>query len=220
MHARRTTRRGYTAVEVMMSVALLGVGAAGVMSMQKTAIRANVQARRIDLATSLARGWIERLRTDITAWTLPSASDANQNNVSRARFISDGSSGTFIDSGRAPGDEGWYLPDQGLSPPTGGTIQSPGFDVLGRDVALTSSDLYYCAHVKLDCLSRTATSSGVATTCSLLRVNVRVFWPKDGGAAPLRSYCSRDTVAAVQDATGSPYHFVYAVSALRQNVAP
>ena len=215
--SKRTQRRGYTAVEVMMSIALLGVGAAGVMSMQKTSIRANLQARRLDVANALARTWIERLRVDATAWTLPSPSQQNGNNITNAKLLVNGST-PLVDTGRATADDGWYLPDQRLSAPSGGAVVSPAFDILGRDVALASDDRFFCTHVRLDCLVPTL-SSGVATSCSLMRASVRVFWPKDG-AQTVADYCNAGNVAAIQNAVGSPYHFIYAVSAIRQNVAP
>jgi hypothetical protein len=33
-------------------------------------------------------------------------------------------------------------------------------------------------------------------------------------------YCNANNVATIQNAAGSPYSFIYAVSALRQSVAP
>ena len=58
----RASTRAYTAVEVMLSIVVLGVGAAGVMSMQQASIQGNADAHMLDVGNSIARTWLERLR--------------------------------------------------------------------------------------------------------------------------------------------------------------
>lgn len=52
--SRPRTGRGYTAIEVMLAITVLMIGSAGVMSMQKASIQGNFDARRLDLANSIA----------------------------------------------------------------------------------------------------------------------------------------------------------------------
>ena len=64
-------RRGYTAVEVLMAMTVMAIGAAAVMTMQKTSVQGNLDARKTDIANSIARTWVERLQRDAMQWTLP-----------------------------------------------------------------------------------------------------------------------------------------------------
>ena len=196
---------GYTAVEVMISLTLLGVGAAGVISMQRGTIQGVAHARNLDTANAIAHTWFERMRSDASQWT----GDTDFPTMRFANLL-----------GNNMTDAGWYLPVQGM--PAG---MSPAFDVLGRDLpyltdpstpSTTNPAIKFCTHVRIDCLVH-STGATSATTCSLMRAQVRVFWPKDlvdtGGV----DYCSAANVATIADATHAPnYHFVYVVSAIRQ----
>ena len=61
---------GYTAIEIMLSIAV-GIGAAGVMTMQSASVPRNADAHMLDVANAIAREWIERLRRDGVTWTVP-----------------------------------------------------------------------------------------------------------------------------------------------------
>ncbi len=207
--------RGYTAIEVMISLALLGVGAAGVISMQRGTIQGISHARNLDTANAIAHTWLERMRADATQWTKPNGGDADGNDFASARFLNRGGSNMT--------DAGWYLPDQAFA-----TLgMSPAFDVLGRDLPYltnpttpspTQPAVKFCTHVRIDCLVKTLVTAGAPTTCSLMRAQVRVFWPKDLVDTGNLAYCSAGAADAVADATNAPnYHFLYVVSAIRQN---
>jgi type IV pilus assembly protein PilV len=58
-------------VEVMASLAILTVGASGVIAMQKATQLANQSARNLATANSVASTWIERLRADSVMWNNP-----------------------------------------------------------------------------------------------------------------------------------------------------
>ena len=66
-----TASRGYTVMEVMMSLAILGVGASGVMAMQKATLLANTSAKNLATANFIAESWMERLRVDALQWNEP-----------------------------------------------------------------------------------------------------------------------------------------------------
>ena len=61
---RRTgrARLGYTVIEVMMALAVLSIGATGVIAMQKAALIGNVRARNLTTASAIA---------SITRWRNP-----------------------------------------------------------------------------------------------------------------------------------------------------
>lgn len=205
---RRSARRlrAYTAVEVMMAIAVLGVGAAGVISMVRGTIKSNLEARKLDLATSIARTWVERVRRDATAWTLPNSTNPTTSNVNNAPLLADHEFGI------------WFLPVD-ATPATGNADGlSPGFDLLGRDLPTGEfrNSAVFCTHLRFDCL---VSNPNVANTCPLLRVQARVFWPRNLTAAPANDFCSVGEVANVE-ASLDAYHFVYVTSAVRQSSAP
>src|SRR5580704_14182035 len=77
---RRARRaRGYTVIEVLMAMTVLTIGGAGVITMQKTSVASNVEARKADVANSIARMWVERLRQDAMGWTTPTATVTTSN---------------------------------------------------------------------------------------------------------------------------------------------
>jgi prepilin-type N-terminal cleavage/methylation domain-containing protein len=188
--AHKKRARGYTAVEVLMAMAVLAVGGAGVIAMQRAAVQGNDDARKMDMANTIGREWLERLRRDAMLWTLPNAADRSTNNMANAKFL----------DGHVTGE--WFFPSdhQALG-------LSPGFDILGRDLAANDlKDAQFCVNVRLSWL----------VTSQLIRAEVRVFWPRGLGVAPPASYCSANNVAATTGAT-TTYHFVHMVSALRKN---
>ena len=72
MMMRRARRdEGFTLIEVMMSLAILIVGAVGILSMQSASTRGNVAGRRMSVGTQRSSVWIERLRRDALFWQTP-----------------------------------------------------------------------------------------------------------------------------------------------------
>lgn len=76
--SRRRSRAGFNLVEVMMAVAILAVGATGILGLQTAAIRGNQEANEYATATRTVEFWLDRYRLDALAWrqggsgTLPS----------------------------------------------------------------------------------------------------------------------------------------------------
>lgn len=65
---RLPRRRGYTMIEIMVALAMLGIGAVGLAAIQKTTIIGNSTARNLVTANAVASTWVERLRTDALIW--------------------------------------------------------------------------------------------------------------------------------------------------------
>jgi prepilin-type N-terminal cleavage/methylation domain-containing protein len=59
----RDRQAGFTLTEIMIALLVMMVGLAGVMSMQRTAMKANQSARRIDRARMIAEQTIEEQRS-------------------------------------------------------------------------------------------------------------------------------------------------------------
>ncbi len=197
---QRNCHRGYTAVEVMMALTLLLVGSVGVMAMQRAAIQGNTDARELDVASSIARGWIERLERDATLWTPSPVSVIPPANISSATLVNENITGQ------------WFVPkSRSAAVAPQDDVESAGFDILGQDMAtLTQTGLRYCVNLRLTPLTIDQT---------LVRAEARVFWPRNLTVAPDANYCNQAPPATL-DTDTAKYHFVYAVTALRQNVLP
>jgi len=198
--SKMRNRLGFTAIEVMLSLTILAIGTAGVIAMQTTAIDGNYDARRLDVANGILREWTERLRRDGMLWTLPNPGNPLQDNrVTKALLLA------TVDGD--PTNANWHLPVAR----EGDTVQlMPQFDLLGRDVTNATTPVMFCTQVRLSWLS----------VNNLMRVDVRVFWPR--GTGTIGGDCTNDPVAGWETlpATISKYHFVYGVTAIRRNPAP
>jgi prepilin-type N-terminal cleavage/methylation domain-containing protein len=65
--------QGFSIIELLIGVILLGVAALAAFALQDTALRATREARITRLATDLSRANIERLRSTITQTTISNA---------------------------------------------------------------------------------------------------------------------------------------------------
>ena len=193
---------GYTAVEVMLAITVLMIGSAGVMSMQKASIQGNFDARKLDLANSIAHDWLERLTSDAALWTLPAVGVGGANNFSNAKWLGNYPLGV------------WYLP---ALPGNQSTAEgnSPAFDILGRDLAVgNAANTAFCVHVNVSQLAQDAQANPL-----LLRATVIVFWPKflaQSGTIPAGYCTSWFDVAAAEAANPGTWHMVYATTAIRR----
>ncbi len=196
----RNSSRGFTAVEVMMALTLLLIGSIGVMAMQRAAVQGNADARELDVASSIAHQWLERLERDATLWTPSVVAVVPPSNLPSAVLVNENITGQ------------WFVPKKRLVAAGGqNDIESAGFDILGRDTTtLTDPGLRYCTHLRLTPLT---------TDQTLIRAEVRVFWPRNLTVAPDADFCNSAPSATLDEDT-QKYHFVYAVTAVRQNVQP
>jgi prepilin-type N-terminal cleavage/methylation domain-containing protein len=155
---RKHSSRGYTAIEVLISIAVFGVGAAGVIAMQRASVQGNYDARSLDIANNILREWQERLHRDATLWTSPSNPP--------------GSATTWLDGATAA--PAWQAPPY---PPTNFIGASPAFDMLGRDLpsSVGTNPLdgaAFCVQVRLTTLP---------PSTSVVRAETRVVWLRNGG---------------------------------------
>jgi type IV pilus assembly protein PilV len=197
----RAASAGYTAIEVLLSLTILAIGATGVISMQRGAIQGNADARRLDMASAISREWTERLRRDSMSWTLPNAANPTTNNIANAKLFP---AAHLVDNK-------WHPPKELL----GTTGESQAFDLLGRDVpdSQMKADGLFCTNVRFAWLVQD----------ELLRAEVRVFWPRNLTTAPDDDYC-KDDPPITNDPPGATdlakYHFVYTVTSIRRNPIP
>jgi prepilin-type N-terminal cleavage/methylation domain-containing protein len=203
--ASRSRAAGYTAVEVLMAMTVMAIGAAAVISMQRASMQGNMDARQTDIANAIARTWVERLQEDAMQWTLPSSSNPAGNNCSTAQIACNNVTSA------------WFLPTQ-YSAAGKNVVWSPGFDILGRD----DSDLtnaFFCVNVRLTYLVNPAPP----VEPGLIRADVRVLWPRGLYGSPIglgTSPCNAAT-AKLEDPNGNAqqplYHAIYLTTTIKEN---
>jgi hypothetical protein len=197
--------RAYTVVEVLLSMTVLAIGASAVMSMQKATLQGNLDARKTDMANSIGRMWVERIRRDAMQWTLPSPANPAGNNFASASLLQYASTAG-----------GWVLPVAyaGNVPPV-----SPGFDILGRDIptagltpAAGVAPPVFCVNIQETYLYQDTNNN------NLIRADVRVLWVRgiNGGAT---NPCDA-TVATSLLPNPQLYQSVYLTTAVRANALP
>lgn len=200
---RAASRRGFTVIEVIMALGIFAIGASAVIAMQRGTVLGNADARKLDMANTIAREWIERLRRDATLWTTPSSLNPNSN-YGNAKLLS-----TYLPFNAAGTVTAWTYPDALLSAtPAVPDGLSPAFDILGRDLAVTNvaASTVFCVNIRLNWLVMN----------SLIRAEVRVAWPRLIINEPSAGWCSETNAANITSAVDT-YHFVYAATAIRQN---
>ena len=198
----RRTRRGYTIIEVMMAIAVLALGATGIVAMQKVTLAGNQNARAINTANLLAQTWVERLRGDATLWNLPN----NQSDLGETRWL----------QYAVPRSGQWFTPDGSLNgvTPNGSAMA----DQLGGDLYLADLASYtqgFCTQIRLFPLATVDnTPNG---TPSFIRAEIRVFWAK--GNAKGRGGTGRPIACGdVQTGAETNYGFVYVTTGLTPNI--
>ncbi len=198
MSARSLRSRAYTVVEVMASLAVLGLGSMSVIALQKVTLASNVNARHTAQASAIAQAWQERIKADILQWNKADGSDLND-----SVWVKQISQNPNWCVGGAPTTKGWMVPATNL--PALGVSTA---DVSGLDLYNADAPAAFCTHVRFTQLYP-----------SLIRVEVRVFWDK--GAIkhvnnipdPVDCAVDPETVVINTDRYGS----VYTVSAVLQS---
>ena len=194
---------GYTVIEVVMSLALLSIGATGVIAMQKATLLGTVNARNLATANAVAATWLERLQLDGLRWRL---TNAKQNTIASTTYLQVvGSDFPSV----SPQENVWLRPQ--VQPTMG---YSPMADVRGKDTT-NSKEAAFCTNIKLSQLLP-----------NLIRAEVRVFWLRHRGGGQNSKYAGTINNKPLCD--GSPgylqavtsahdrYHFVSIASAILQ----
>lgn len=170
MKRLRSRRRGFTLVEVMVSLGIMTIGAMAVIALQTQTLRSNAYARQVTTATQVAQIWIERLKQDGCMWSQPAdptgASPDPATVLARTRYLQS----IVTNNGR------WVSPpDQDTRDPAATPPRiSRGFDVQGNDTA-AGADVtpFYCSAYRLQWV----------LFGSAIRSDVRVWWPRAGSGA-------------------------------------
>lgn len=200
MRSFRSTRRGYTAVEVLSAMTLFAIGAAGVIGMQRVTIQGGADAKQFDMAVNIAHEWTSRLQRDSSYWTKPNAFDTQTTNLATdTRWIKDVTTCNVN-----------FCTPPAATPEAG---MSGSFDIFGRDLPAASADATYCAQYRLEWLIDQGAAPNLNVQ-GLIRAEVRVFFSRTDRLP------AGDCAAAAAIANGSTanerLHFVYATTTIRQ----
>ncbi|HET9954707.1 MAG TPA: prepilin-type N-terminal cleavage/methylation domain-containing protein [Polyangiaceae bacterium] len=204
---RRRGARGFTFVELLLSLTILGIGVSGVIAMQKVTVTSNQHAKNLAIATQVAQAWIDALQADAVQWNHPSSSNP----------VSDLPTTDWLSLAPAEGsgpNRDWVRPTWNARRQFG-----PGFTAQGRpvDPATSPNDVRFCTHIRLSWLYP---QNGVITGNGLLRAEVRVFWLREGGSALGNvSICDPSVNPNAVGAETRRYHQIYEVTAVRENTA-
>lgn len=196
--------RGYTFVELLMSLSILSLGVTGVIAMQKVTVTSNQHAKNLAIATQISQSWMDELRADSLMWNHPSS----------LRTTSDLDDTTWLTSVALQNTD-WSRPAWSATRSFG-----PGFDAQGRPVDTTTSidGVRFCTHLRLSWLYQPL--AGSVTGNGLMRAETRVFWLREGQRGLQdRPVCDAQEEPNDIGAETSRYHFLYTVSALRQNTS-
>ena len=199
----RRSARGYTVVEVLMAIVLMAIGTAAVMSMQKASVQGNLDARKTDLANSIARTWIDRLQRDAMAWTQGANSTAALSLSQTTTVLN-----TLVNKNGGAWDFATPIPVAIANSPL-----SPCYDIFGRELDSTSiGTAQFCVHARASYLSPSQ---------DLLRVDVRVVWLRGmtavGGSVP--AAVTDPALAKSNSPSSVSYHAVYATTAVMESPA-
>jgi hypothetical protein len=190
----RSRRAGaaYTAVEVLMSMAVLAVGVVGIIATEKITLASNVHSKNLAIATHIGESWLGMLEAEAALWD-------NTGSLTRTVWLSQVSAFTT-----------WFRPtyDTGLG-------FGAGFDAAGTPVRDLDQDpnARFCVDLRLSPLTTDNSGGG------LIRVEVRVIWLRNENAIGGVTAAHACSVAAVSVANANEsrlFHFVYMSGAVRQ----
>jgi len=205
---RRTHTRGFTLLEVMMSLTILAIGMLGIVALQAATVGSTQDASQFSVANAVARTWVQRLQRDASRWNHPSQfrSSDDINETAWLQLVQSNSNQ-------------WVRP----GPSTMEPLASPAFDKNGDDIPLGETvrlkdDAIYCTHIRLRQLYP-----------DLIKAEVRVFWKKrrlgDGALFATHGLsgvglCSGPTgTEAVLGADTANFHWAYTVAGVTKQRA-
>jgi hypothetical protein len=191
--AARRRQAAYTAVEVLMSLAVLAVGVVGIIATEKVTLAANAHAKNLAIATHIGQSWLGMLEAEATLWGR------------------DGSlaSTTWLDQGALLAT--WFRPQYNTELGFG-----PAFDAIGNPLLQQNEDnARFCVDLRLATLTSNNNGGG------LVRAEVRVIWLRDDGALGSAGIaadhaCDVEAVSVASEAERRLFHFVFLSGGVRQ----
>jgi prepilin-type N-terminal cleavage/methylation domain-containing protein len=198
---RHAAQRGYTIVELVMSLAVLAIGASGVIAMQKVAISSNRHAKEMAIATRIAEGWADQLAMDGAIWTTTAAGNST---IASTTWLNLASTTQTVD---------WFGPGFDALRNYGEAFNSLGDPV---DPAQSPGLIRYCAQLRFAYLhSPTTPSPGHG----VIRSQIRVFWQAEDASVQVYAAANaRSCQVAPNDFTAllPAMHVIYLTTSIAQ----
>jgi prepilin-type N-terminal cleavage/methylation domain-containing protein len=194
--ASRLGSRGYTIVELMMSLSVLALGATGIIAMQKVTLASNAHAKNLAVATSVASAWADALTADASLWN-------GNTDLGDTNWL-----------GAISPNPAWIRPAYNATVGLGAA-----FSVLGGPLDDTQLGLAaYCVDYRLAWIVDPAPLvANNQPGGGLIRAEVRVSWRRDGSlTVPATALCSAAALAEADGAEEPAYHFVHVSTAIAQ----
>lgn len=190
---RRIRPSGFTLLEVMMALAVMTIGGSALIGMQAMTARFNTQSRQTAIATDIAQTWAERLKQDAVSWNL-----ADPLGLVTTTWIRDADVGINT----------WMMPVTAQMP-VALPWRTPAFDRYGRDVDPTVvASIFYCVAYRF-----IPVVPAVGARTPSMRVDIRVFWPREGTG-------SSGTCITADGMVGANYHSVGLPIVVRRGILP
>jgi type IV pilus assembly protein PilV len=166
---RRAARRGYTIIELVMSLSVLAIGASGVIAMQKVAISSNRHAKEMAIASRIAEGWADQLALDGSVWTI---------NAANASTIA---STTWLNLANPTQTVDWFGPAYDPLRNYGAAFGALGNPI---DPGLQPQLIRFCSQLRFAYLhSATAPTAGHG----VIRAQIRVFWQAEDASVQVHA---------------------------------
>lgn len=206
--------RGYTAIELLMALTVLALGAAGIVAMQRVTLESNRYAKNLAIATRVGEAWADQLVADSSRWT-PLSPIGNTMWLNQAGACS---------GSVAPGS--WIEPAWSSE-----RLFGPAFDALGNpvDLGVSTPDSFtqFCVHLRFAWLHCEQPPTGAGTKGSgIVRAEIRVFWRREddrtsSSAAFVTTgqpkLCNPEDVDGVTaDIDNGGYNAIYMSTAIRE----
>jgi prepilin-type N-terminal cleavage/methylation domain-containing protein len=191
--------RGYTVVELLMSLVVLAIGTSGVIAMQKITLRSNSHAKNLAVATSIASAWADALAADASQWN-------SSLDLGDTLWLQLANTSELV----------WVRPPYDVQRDFG-----PGFGPLGDPIRPGGPLPAYCADLRFTWLAGNPLGTNPRDN-GLIRAEIRVFWKRDSAVTmqPLPAdICDVGTNPPANLDTediADGYHFVYLTTAIAQ----
>jgi type IV pilus assembly protein PilV len=181
-----------------MSLAVLAIGASGVIAMQKVAVASNRHAKELSIASRIAEAWADQLAMDGSMWTITTAGVPTLPNT------------VWLSLSNPSATVNWFVPTYDAVRNFG-----PAFDALGAPLnpSVNASLTRFCAHLRFAYLHNANRGAGV------IRAQVRVFWPAENSAASLPAAASANLCAvndAVLQANIGAFNVIYLTTSIAE----
>jgi hypothetical protein len=155
------------------------VGATGIVMMQGISNRGNQQAQETTVAVNIAQTWIDRIKRDALRWTARGSATRIANTTNLNQDPLPGADAP----GAGPGN--WIVPNAALPRPLDPAAGSWAFDAFGFDIADpigNTQAIRYCVNINPVLLSTAPNPTPATPGDDTIRVDVRVWWSRAGGA--------------------------------------